>query len=678
MKKIFVPLLLTCIFATKSVSASIDVEELERLEKQGKYQIALDLIEPWRLENLQKEKALEVLLIQAKIYRKQGRFEKAISTLEYIEENHYLDTALVRTLNNEKGICYRRMSRLEEAEKHYYRALKAAQELEDNTLIGLAYSNLGTLYDHKDQLAQAMQFQLKAQSYLKGSDDHSIKASNFYNLGDISVRLNDYEQAEIFFRWALAEDKKHGEIVAIADSALRLSQVSFKKENHVLAIENTNEALKYLKQTTANEALSRAYHMLASSYIKLKQGEEALINAHLSLDFANKAQSSVQLIYAHISVSKAYLFLEQPHLAENYVLELARLVKEESHSPLMIQYYEVAADLAVQQGKTHEAFEFIQKALDAHKVNDVKLNNQKAQTYRNSISSLVQRQQLEVSEKEKALAQSQLKHNKFMQKALLIAGLSALFICALLTYIYFIKHRSANLAAKLYQQNLKQKEKLLADISHELRTPLSVLKLHIEALEHNLFDDNNRAYAKINDKISQLNALITDVYQLSQAENNAIELNEQIQCVRTLSENYSYDIERMTESHNLEFSSEISIPDGATITIDKPKLDRVVTNLCKNTCLYTDSPGRVIFKMYQNKDHLNIELQDSSPTVTDEEIPKLFERLYRVESSRSRATGGSGLGLSICKSLVELMSGNIDIKRGSLGGLDISISLPIK
>ncbi|OCQ21513.1 hypothetical protein A7985_13000 [Pseudoalteromonas luteoviolacea] len=678
MKKIFVPLLLTYIFSAQSASASIDVEELENLEKQGKYQIALDLIEPWRLENLSQEKALEVLLLQAKIYRKQGRYEKAISTLDYIEQNHYLNTPLVRTLNNEKGINYRRMSRLEEAETHYYRALKAAQELENNTLIGLAYSNLGTLYDHKNQLAQAMQFQLKAQDYLKGSDDHSIKASNFYNLGDISVRLDDYEQAEIFFRWALAEDKKHGEIVAIADSALRLSQVSFKKENHLLAIENINEALKYLTQTNANESLSRAYHMLTSSHLKLQQPDEALVNAHLSLDFANKAQSSVQLIYAHISVSKAYLSLQQPHLAQNYVTELADLVAEEAHAPLAIHYYEVAAELAFQQKKMDVAFSFIQKALNARRLNDVKVNNQKAQTYRNSISSLVQRQQLEVSEKEKALAQSQLQHNKLMQKAWIIAGLSALFICALLTYIYFIKHRSANLAAKLYQQNLKQKEKLLADISHELRTPLSVLKLHIEALEHNLFDDNSRAYSKINDKISQLNALITDVYQLSQAENNAIELNEQIQCVRTLSENYSYDIQRMTESHKLDFSSEINIPQGATINIDKPKLDRVVTNLCKNTCLYTDSPGRVIFKMYQHKEHLNIELQDSSPTVTDEEIPKLFERLYRVESSRSRATGGSGLGLSICKSLVELMSGSIDIKRGTLGGLDISISIPIK
>ncbi|WP_052262370.1 ATP-binding protein [Pseudoalteromonas luteoviolacea] len=678
MKKIFVPLLLTCIVSSKTASASIDIEELKQLEKQGKYQIALDLIEPWRLENLPQKKALEVLLIQAEIYRKQGLFEKALSTLNHIEQNHYLDTQLIRTINNEKGINYRRMSRLIEAEEHYYKALKAAQELEDKTLIGLAYSNLGTLYDHKNQLAQAMQFQLKAQSYLKDSSDHGIKASNFYNLGDISVRLDDYEQAEIFFRWALGEDKKDGNIVAIADSALRLSQVSYKKDNHQVAIDNIYEALKYLKQTTANESLSRAYHMLASSYMKLDQGDAALINAHLSLDFAKKAQSQIQLIYAHISVSQVYLHLKQPQVAQSYVLELERLVNAESHSPLAIHYHEVAAELAEQTGDMEMAYTHIYQALSSHKATSEKFNNQKAETYRNSIGSLVQRQQLEVSEKEKALAQSELKHTKLMQKSWLIAGMSALFIFSLLTYIYFIKHRTANLSAKLYQQNLKQKEKMLADISHELRTPLSVLKLHIEALEHGLFEDNNKAYSKINEKISQLNSLITDVYQLSQAENNAIALNEQIQCVQTLSQNYSYDIKRMTENHALSFSSEISIPEGATINIDKPKLDRVVNNLCKNTCLYTDSPGRVVFKMYQDKSHLNIRIEDSSPTVSDEELPKLFERLYRVESSRSRATGGSGLGLSICKSLIELMSGTIDIKRSHLGGLDISIALPLK
>ncbi|MCF6441225.1 ATP-binding protein [Pseudoalteromonas luteoviolacea] len=678
MKKIFVPLLLTCILSTNTALASIDIDELKQLEKQGKYQIALDLIEPWRLENLSQDKALEVLLIQAEIYRKQGLFEKAISTLNHIEQNHYLDTQLIRTINNEKGINYRRMSRLEEAEEHYYKALKAAQELNDKTLIGLAYSNLGTLSDHRSELAQAMQFQLKAQSYLKDSNNHSIKASNFYNLGDISVRLDDYDQAEIFFRWALGEDKKDGNIVAIADSALRLSQVSFKKNNHKVAIDNIYDALKYLKQTNANESLSRAYHMLASSYIKLEQGDAALINAHLSLDFAKKAQSQIQMIYAHISVSQAYLYLKQPHIANSYIQELQKLINSEHHSPLSIYFHEVSADLAHQNGDLELAYKHISQAFNFNKAIGEEFNNQKAEAYRNSISSLVQRQQLEVSEKEKALAQSELKHTKLMQKSWLIAGLSALFICSLLTYIYFIKHRSANLAAKLYQQNLKQKEKMLADISHELRTPLSVLKLHIEALEHGLFEDNKKAYSKINEKISQLNSLITDVYQLSQAENNAIALNQQIQCVQTLSQNYSYDIKRMTENHALTFSSEISIPEGSTINIDKPKLDRVVDNLCKNTCLYTDSPGKVVFKMYQDKHHLNIQIEDSSPTVTDEELPKLFERLYRVESSRSRATGGSGLGLSICKSLVELMSGTIDIKRSNLGGLDISIALPLK
>ncbi|MCG7550634.1 ATP-binding protein [Pseudoalteromonas sp. Of7M-16] len=678
MKKIFASVLFTCILSTNSAVASIDIEELKQLEKQGKYQIALDLIEPWRLENLNQEKALDILLIQAEIYRKQGLFKKALSTLNHIEQHYYLSTELVRTLNNEKGINYRRMSRLAEAEEHYYKALKAAQELEDDTLIGLAYSNLGTLYDHKSQIAQAMQFHLKAQSYLKGSSNHSIKASNFYNLGDISVRLNDYEQAETFFRWALSEDKKDGNIVAIADSALRLSQVSYKQDHHQLAIDNIYEALKYLKQTNANESLSRAYHMLASSYMKLDKGDEALINAHLSLDFAKKAQSQIQLIYAHISVSQAYLHLKQPHVAENYIRDLEVLVNDEQDSPLTIHYYEISANLARQVGEPELAYTYIRDAFNLHKAHDERFNNQKAQTYRNSISNLVQRQQLEVSEKEKALAQSELKHTKLMQKSWLIAGLSALFIFSLLTYIYFIKHRAANLAAKLYQQNLKQKEKMLADISHELRTPLSVLKLHIEALEHGLFEDNNKAYSKINEKISQLNSLITDVYQLSQAENNAIALNEQTQCLQTLSQNYSYDIKRMTESHSLSFSSEINIPEGSTITVDKPKLDRVVNNLCKNACLYTDSPGRVVFKMYQDKNYLNIQLQDSSPTVADEELPKLFERLYRVESSRSRATGGSGLGLSICKSLIELMSGSIDIKRSNLGGLDISIALPLK
>ncbi|MCX8031074.1 MAG: ATP-binding protein, partial [Thermodesulfovibrionales bacterium] len=106
-------------------------------------------------------------------------------------------------------------------------------------------------------------------------------------------------------------------------------------------------------------------------------------------------------------------------------------------------------------------------------------------------------------------------------------------------------------------------------------------------------------------------------------------------------------------------------------------IQQLFGNLLDNSLKYTDSGGKVIIRLYTSDDQAVIDFEDSAPGVPNEELERLFERLYRVETSRSRATGGAGLGLSICKDIVDAHNGKIIAQPSSLGGILIKIYLPL-
>ncbi len=679
MKKILLPsafaLLSIVTVNAEATSSTLTLHEIKKLELSGNYEQALSSLTPFYIHDDLK-KQLEARFVEALIYRKQGNHQQAIDALDRLAKQFQLDTNNQYRLYKELGINYRRMGKLDNAEDNYRHALNTAKTLNNNDFIGQSYSNLGTLYDTKNEMAMAMQFQLKARDALKDSQLHEVVANNFYNLGDMAMRFNDLEQAEFFFTKALIADKKSGELSNIAGTALRLAQVTFKRKNYLQVVEKTTEAIELLEQIPANVGLARAHKLISQAYLKLEKGAKAEEHAKLSMHYATQSDNQIQRFYAHVIMARAYLYQHKPELAQPHYEWLTRFMAEEDENSHISQvYYNLKAKYDFQQGSHQEAYEALSKANTFFAQNIEKANSEQALTHKRTIDTVMQQQRLDDSEHHRKLTESQLRNAQLMQRMWLFVALTCLLLGILISYILFSKNRTARLKANLYQQNLKQKDQMLADISHELRTPLSVLKLHIEALEYNLLDDDTLAYSKINEKISQLNHLISDVYQLSQADNHAMVVNNQPYCTRTLADSYCYDIKRMVQSNDLHFSADISIPTHASVLIDKPKLDRVIDNLAKNACLYTDKPGQVKLKIRQNSEGLIIQLEDSSPGVSDNEKPRLFERLYRVESSRSRATGGSGLGLSLCKSLVESMSGDIELRDSRLGGLSVRVTL---
>jgi two-component system sensor histidine kinase BaeS len=235
-----------------------------------------------------------------------------------------------------------------------------------------------------------------------------------------------------------------------------------------------------------------------------------------------------------------------------------------------------------------------------------------------------------------------------------------------------------NFMAKKMEDYEQNQLRWLSDISHELRTPLSVLIGEIEAIQDGVRKADERSLKSLCDEAKHLEKLVNDLHALSLAEAGVISMKMiSLKPISILSQAI-YHFQNRIENSGMTVDLRME-PNGDSLKMlgDPHRLVQLFSNLIENALVHTEKPGRLIIKQSHIKDKMYIIFEDTGPGVPEESLPRLFERLYRADSSRSRSTGGSGLGLAICKSIVELHHGNIQAQNGDEGGLKIEITLPL-
>ena len=237
--------------------------------------------------------------------------------------------------------------------------------------------------------------------------------------------------------------------------------------------------------------------------------------------------------------------------------------------------------------------------------------------------------------------------------------------------------RDFNRLAHSLARNARLRRELMADMSHELRTPLAVLRGEIEALQDGLRAPDEAALASLAHEIERLSRLVDDLRELSLADAGALDYHMQPLDLSSL-------VIRALESARDRYVRaglvlEQDIESGVRLSGDERRLGQLLANLLENSLRYTDSPGRVCLRLRTGPHprRVVLEIADSAPTVEPDQLPRLFDRLYRVESSRSREHGGSGLGLAICRSIVQAHGGEISAAQSDLGGVLIRIEWPV-
>ncbi len=234
--------------------------------------------------------------------------------------------------------------------------------------------------------------------------------------------------------------------------------------------------------------------------------------------------------------------------------------------------------------------------------------------------------------------------------------------------------RDFNTLAETLAATRRARSQWIADIAHELRTPLAVLRGEIEALQDGVRPLGAASLGSLAQEVSHLGRLVEDLHTLSLADVGALSYHKEPLDVAELADEAIAAQRRALDQKGL--AVELALERGATVLADETRLAQVLGNLLQNTLRYTDAPGKLAVAVRREGERVVLEWQDSSPGVPDADLPRLTERLYRVDVSRSRAGGGSGLGLAIVKAIVEAHGGTLVARASRLGGLALEVALP--
>jgi histidine kinase len=235
-----------------------------------------------------------------------------------------------------------------------------------------------------------------------------------------------------------------------------------------------------------------------------------------------------------------------------------------------------------------------------------------------------------------------------------------------------------NQMAEKLDQVESMRRRLIGDVSHELRTPLTAIKGSMEGLMDGVLPANDETYQQIHTEADRLNRLVDDLQELSRVEAHANQLDLHPVDISSIVQTVTKRLLPQAETKRISLDFELG-PDLQPVLADEDRAIQVLTNLTGNALQYTPEGGRITIAAKKLNDEIQISVGDTGVGIPPEHLSQIFDRFYRVDKSRSRqAGGGSGIGLTIARALVEAQGGRIWVESvGDGKGSTFNFTLPI-
>ena len=236
--------------------------------------------------------------------------------------------------------------------------------------------------------------------------------------------------------------------------------------------------------------------------------------------------------------------------------------------------------------------------------------------------------------------------------------------------------QSFNRMAGSLQAAEEQRRNLVADVAHELRTPLFNIQGYLEAVRDGLLDPSNETIDTIHGQVLHLGRLVEDLRLLAQAESGGLNLDMELDSLDDVVARSVEAARPRAEANGV--SLDYAAPGKRVLVVmDRTRIAQVVSNLLDNAVQHTPAGGSVTVEVARSADDRGrVSVADDGEGIPPEDIPRVFERFYRVDPSRSRDTGGVGLGLTIAKRLIEAHGGTVWADNPGQRGTTVSFELP--
>ncbi len=234
---------------------------------------------------------------------------------------------------------------------------------------------------------------------------------------------------------------------------------------------------------------------------------------------------------------------------------------------------------------------------------------------------------------------------------------------------------SFNILANSIQEIEKRRQELVADLAHELRTPLTVIGGYLEGLQDGSIQADPIIYDRLNQETRRLRKLVTSLQELSKAEAGYLPLEVKPFALKPLCLNVlqKFSVQMLDDGPILESQIGDYLP---TIFADPERVEQILLNLLSNALRHT-TQGKIQLRATVKGDFVEVAIQDTGTGIAPEDMPHLFERFWRSDHSRTRETGGSGIGLTIVKKLVEIQGGMVRVESQLDVGTSFYFTVPV-
>jgi signal transduction histidine kinase len=220
------------------------------------------------------------------------------------------------------------------------------------------------------------------------------------------------------------------------------------------------------------------------------------------------------------------------------------------------------------------------------------------------------------------------------------------------------------------------RRQLVTDVAHELRTPLSNIRGYLEALRDGVVEPHRHVIDSLHEEAMLLNHLVDDLQDLSLAEAGQLRLEPQPVALADVVDRAVGAVRPRAQAEGVALH--VDLPeDLPLVDVDPRRIGQILRNLLDNGLTHTGPGGEIVVDAHPDDEWVEVGVRDTGAGIAVEDLPYIFERFYRADKSRSRATGGAGLGLAIAKQLVEAHGGRIEVQSEIGQGTQFTFTLPV-
>lgn len=227
--------------------------------------------------------------------------------------------------------------------------------------------------------------------------------------------------------------------------------------------------------------------------------------------------------------------------------------------------------------------------------------------------------------------------------------------------------------AETLETQEKLRKRLTGDVAHELRTPVATLQSHLEAMIDGIWEPSTDRLTSCHEETMRINRMIGDLEKLARYESDNMLLNKEefslCELIKIIMQNFENEFIQKSVSFNIQCESN-------KLFADRDKISQVLVNLVSNALKYSKANDEVNIAVSGTETNTTIIVSDTGIGISEEDLPYIFERFYRADKSRNRMTGGSGIGLTIAKAIVEAHKGSISVSSKLNKGTIFTVVLP--